>query len=87
MFLKSYVFRTEAKVVVISDIDIVVTNPAKITKVLLDFLDEKSPSSSHLTDKGVAVMRRRFSSLRFGKQPEPYRRPRSLGPRAKNGVR
>ena len=31
-------------------------------------------------------MCRRFSSLRFGKQPEPYRRSRSLGPRAKNGV-
>ena len=54
--------------------------------MLLDFLDEKSPSSSHLTDKGVAVMCRRFSSLQFGKKPEPYRRPWSLGRRAKNGV-
>ena len=63
VFLKSYVFRTDAKVGVISDIDVVLTTTRMIARKLLEGVDETTPQHKIQCEKRVAVMCRRYSPI------------------------
>ena len=85
VFLKKMIFRTEAKVGVISDIDLVVTNPNKLATTQLEFLDASSITFSTWVRTRVAVLLRRHSKIVFDHPPQSFPKELSAG-RRKHGV-